>query len=87
MKDSKFSKSRHYNRFAKARAKYVRLLVEGVSELDVIARRVYARMLAETVLPVLEDDTNGEARMRSCSRVNMLMEELSSPKTRTRCGI
>ena len=66
--------------FDQAHAKYLRLLVDGLSDPDVVARRVHARMIAETVVPALVDDTNLETRARSLDTLNVLMVELRPPQ-------
>ena len=51
--------------FDQAQAKYLKLLTDGLADPDVVARKVRARMIADTVVPALVDDTNLETRSRS----------------------
>jgi hypothetical protein len=66
--------------FDQAQAKYLKLLIDGLSDPDVAARRVHARMIADTVVPALVDDTNPETKARSLRTLNVLMTELRPPK-------
>lgn len=66
--------------FDQAAAKYLKLLIDGLSDQDAVARRVHARMMADTVVPALMDDTNLETRDRSLKTLNALMVELRPPK-------
>lgn len=66
--------------FDQAQAKYLKLLTDGLADPDVEERKVRARMIADTVVPALVDDTNLEARSRSLKTLNALMAELRPPK-------
>lgn len=65
-----------------AQAKYLKLLIDGLSDPDVAARKVHARLIADTVVPALVDDTNLETRARSLKTLNVLMAELRPPRNK-----
>lgn len=67
--------------FDQAQAKYLKILIDGLSDSDVRERMATARLIADTVVPALIDDSNLETRARSLKTLNMLMAELRSPKT------
>ncbi len=60
--------------------KYLKRLIDGLSDSDVGERRAYARIIADTVVPALVDDTNPETKARSLKTLNVLIAELRPPR-------
>ena len=66
--------------FDQAQAKYLKLLIDGLQDPNVEVRRDYARLIADTVVPALDDDPNPETRALSLKTLNVLTAELRPPK-------
>jgi len=66
--------------FDQAQRKYLKILIDGLTDSDVRERRACARIIADTVVPALDDDTNPETKARSLKTLNALMEELRPPQ-------
>ena len=66
--------------FDQAQGKYLKLLIDGLSASEVGERRAGARVIADTVVPALVDDTNLETRSRSHKTLNALIAELRPPQ-------
>jgi len=70
--------------FDQAQGEYLKLLLDGLSASDVEERRACARMIADTVVPALVDDTNCPwdpvAKARLLMTLGELMAEVRPPK-------
>jgi|CXWL01.1.fsa_nt_gi hypothetical protein len=68
--------------FDQSQGKYLKMLIDGLSASEVEERRAWARarVIADTVVPALLDDTNLETRSRSHKTLNALIAELRPPQ-------
>mgnify|MGYP003386793277 CR=1 FL=1 len=70
--------------FDQAQGKYLKLLIDGLSASEVGERRAWAKVIADTVVPALVDNTNcpfqPAAKASLLKMLNVLMAELRPPK-------
>lgn len=67
-----------------AQGKYLKVLIDGLSASDVGERRAWARIIADTVVPAVVDDTNCPwqpvAKAHLLMTLDVLMAELRPPR-------
>jgi len=70
--------------FDQAQGKFLKLLIDGLSASDVADRRVCAKVIADTVVPAIVDNTNcpflPEVKARLLMTLDVLMGELRPPR-------